>query len=133
MNTVLIVEDDPGNMQAFCSLMCVHHFLVVEATNGQEALHASTRCYGPIALALCDLELPDMSGTEVAMKILKSHPETRILFISGTPVESWSDVDVRNLRRLPPESVDFLEKPFRPAALEAKIEHCLNREPKWMY
>jgi CheY-like chemotaxis protein len=126
MKTVLIVEDEPGNREGFRVLLGLHHFHVVEAATGHEALEASRWNRGPIDLALCDLQLPDMSGTEVALDLVKSHPETAIIFISGTPLETWSDFDVRNLTQLPRGAACFLEKPFLPSTLETKVEECLK-------
>lgn len=127
MRTVLIVEDEPSNMQAFSVLLGALHFRVLEAATGYEALEASRSNHGHIDLALCDLQLPDMSGTEVAIELVKSHPQTAILFISGTPLEGWNDFDLQNLRQLPPGAADFLEKPFLPSALEAKVESRLDQ------
>jgi CheY-like chemotaxis protein len=126
MKTVLIIEDDLSNMQIFCGLLSAQGYNVREATTGREALDAGTRCCGLIDLLLCDLTLPDMSGTNVALELVKSHPEAAILFISGTPRESWNNSDIHNFSNLPPGSADFLEKPFLPSALERKVEGLLN-------
>jgi CheY-like chemotaxis protein len=49
MKTVLIVEDEPSNMQVFCVLLWALHFRVLEAATGHEALEASRSNYGHIA------------------------------------------------------------------------------------
>jgi CheY-like chemotaxis protein len=128
MQKVLIVEDEPSNMQVFCELFSMKGYNVWEATTGREALDAGDRCAGPIDLVLCDLILPDISGTNVALELVKSHPEAAILLVSGTPRNIWSSCDAQNFSMLAPGSADFLEKPFLPAALERKVEDLLNSQ-----
>jgi hypothetical protein len=60
------------------------------------------------------------------MELIKSNPEMASLFISGTPISGWNVADLENLRRLPPDRIDFLEKPFRPAALLDRISKLLS-------
>ena len=126
MKTALIIEDELNNMQVFCILLSAQGYNVREANTGHEALAASNRDYGPIDLILCDLTLPDMSGTNVALELVTLHPEAAILFISGTPRDSWSSSDIHNFSKLAPASADFLEKPFLPSALERKVEGVLK-------
>ena len=126
MRTVLIVEDQPSNMAVFCALLGWQGYEVLEATTAQEAVGACRRHLAPIDLLLCDCKLPDRSGPEVAVEALRSHPEAVILFISGTPMNEWSNQDIEWLKRLPQGSIDFLEKPFHASDLEAKIDSLLR-------
>ena len=73
---------------------------------------------------MSDIALPDLSGTEVAL--IQLHPDLAILFLSGTPIDYWPESDRRNFQQLPPGSEEFLEKPFRPSALQAKIESLVH-------
>lgn len=127
MSTVLIVEDDSGNMQVFCFLFHSQGFRVLEATTGKEALEAGKRSVEPLDLILCDLMLPDMSGTELALELVKSHPEAAILFVSGMPLTALSSNDFCDFIQLPTHTTDFLEKPFHLSALKSKVEALLNR------
>jgi DNA-binding response OmpR family regulator len=101
-------------------------YKVLEAATGQEAIEACGRFDGLIDLMLCDVTLPDVSGQKLALELVKSHPETSILFVSGIPQDGWSNAELHDFRQLPPGSADSLEKPFRPAALEAKVEDLLT-------
>ena len=110
MRTVLIVEDDPNNMAVFCAVLGYQKYEILEATTAQEAVGACRRHLAPIHLVLCDCNLPDGSGPEVAVEVLKSHPEAVILFVSGMPMSQWSYQDVEWLRQLPQGSIDFLAR-----------------------
>jgi FixJ family two-component response regulator len=82
---------------------------------------------------LCDCKLPDGSGPEVAIKVLLSHPEAVILFVSGTPINEWSNQDVEWIKQLPQGSIDFLEKPFHVSDLEIKIDLLLRHGAPSMF
>ena len=127
MSTVLIVEDDPANMQVFCLIFHSQGFRVLEATTGKEALDTGNLSPQSLELILCDLMLPDMSGTKVARELVKSHPEAATLFVSGMPFTALSSKDFDDFIQLPPHTTDFLEKPFHLAALQRKVEALLNR------
>jgi CheY-like chemotaxis protein len=58
---VLVVEDDADFREAFAVLLESHGYGVVEAGNGEEALHR-LQSGAPIALILLDLRLPGMNG-----------------------------------------------------------------------
>jgi DNA-binding response OmpR family regulator len=133
MRTVLIVEDDPGNMAVFCAVLGCQKYEILKATTAQEAFGACRRQLAPIDLVLCDCKLPDGSGPEVAIKVLLSHPEAVILFVSGTPINEWSNQDVEWIKQLPQGSIDFLEKPFHVSDLEIKIDLLLRHGAPSMF
>lgn len=62
--TVLIVEDDPQNMNLFDELLQIHGCETVQATSGWEALDLARTCRPD--LILLDIQLPDIPGTAVA-------------------------------------------------------------------
>lgn len=72
--TILIVEDNALNMMLLNDLLEVHGYSILKTDHGVEAL-AMAREYHP-DLILLDLQLPDISGLEVAHK-LKDDPQTR--------------------------------------------------------
>ena len=126
MKTILVLEDDLGNMQAFCAVLSSMGYRVLEATTGREAIETYNKLCEPINLFVSDVSLPDLSDTEVAPRLIQLQPDVSILFLAGTPIYDWPESDRRNFRRLPFGSVDFLEKPFRASALQTKVESLVN-------
>jgi CheY-like chemotaxis protein len=126
MKTILVLEDNPSNMQIFCILLWAKGYQVLEATTGHEAIQISNNEVGSIDLLVSDLQLPDVSGTQVALQLVESRPDLPILFVSGTPMFDWTERDLRNFRHLPAGAVDFLEKPFGVSTLEKKIKDLLH-------
>lgn len=70
--TVLIVDDNDMNMKLFCDLLTAHGYLTVKATDGSEALQRIAERVPD--LILLDIQLPDISGLDVA-RIVKERPD----------------------------------------------------------
>ncbi len=69
MTKVLVVEDNPLNMELVIEILLARGFTVHEAFNGEEAIRkAENEDYD---LILMDIELPGMDGVDVT-KILKA-------------------------------------------------------------
>ena len=126
MKTILLLEDDPSNMQVFCALLWSIGYNVLEATTGEEAIEFGNHHSGPIDLFISDVAVPKPSGTDVAVELLKSHPSMPILFVSGAPMYAWDGSDLRNFEQLPPDRTALLEKPFRASVLLDKVSGLLE-------
>ncbi|MBU4075403.1 MAG: response regulator [Euryarchaeota archaeon] len=73
MTKVLVVEDNPLNMELVIEILQARGFTVDEALDGEEAIKkAETEDYD---LILMDIELPGLDGVEVT-KILKTKNKT---------------------------------------------------------
>src|SRR5260370_7216257 len=110
MKMVLVLEDDQSNMQAFSAVLGLFGYSVLEATTGKEAIEAGN-CHGAIDLFLSDVDVPGLSGTEVALELIKLQPTISVLFVSVTPMYSWRPNDLYNFRQLPAALVDFIQTP----------------------
>lgn len=72
MTKVLVVEDNPLNMELVVEILNALGFVSYGAIDGNEAIKmAEKELYD---LIIMDIELPGMNGVEVA-KIIKSKPE----------------------------------------------------------
>ena len=102
--------------------------LSLKHPTAREALDAARR-EERLDLLVTDVGLKgdQMTGTEVATVLLDSHRNLPILFVTGTPLDSWEEPDRQNLRALRSKSrVAFLEKPFMPSAFESAVESLLQ-------
>jgi CheY-like chemotaxis protein len=124
VKTILVLEDDLINIEFFRAFLELSGYSVLTATNAEEALSLSENAEETVDLLLADVFLRGSSGIQVARLISTAHPGLSVLFMSGYPLET-----IRN-----PEStlilgqVSFLQKPFMPAALLAKIGEMVGSE-----
>jgi two-component system, cell cycle response regulator DivK len=74
LKRVLVVEDDADHRDICVTILRHHHYEVVEAADGEEALRRVGEC--PPDLVLMDAMLPVMDGWQ-ATATLKGAPETK--------------------------------------------------------
>ena len=78
---VLIVEDNPLNMKLFSAMIAAQGYEALQASDGSSALALARERHPD--LIIMDLQLPDMSGLDVAHS-LKQDPDTREIPIIAT-------------------------------------------------
>ena len=129
MKNILVLEDDPANLQVFVALLWSKGHNVLEASTAREALVAARR-EERLNLLVSDVALKGdpMSGTEVATVLVDGQGVLPIIFVTGTPLEFWDESDRQNLRALRlGNSVVILEKPFMPLAFQSTVDSLLRQ------
>ncbi len=117
---ILLVDDDPTNLQMLVStLEQLGHRLLV-AKNGPTALAIARKAHPDIILL--DIVMEGMDGFEVCEQ-LKSRAET-----SDIPVLFLSALDrvEEKVRGLGLGAVDYISKPFQPEEVVARVETHLT-------
>ncbi len=125
---ILIVDDLPENLLALQALLREEPLQVVAAGSGEEAL--SLLLEREFALALLDVQMPGMSGFELA-ELIRGSSRTRhlpIVFVSAAEREP-----AYTFRGYEHGAVDFLYKPLDPHAVKSKVRvftelHAKRRE-----
>ena len=74
---ILIVEDDPYNMEYLKEILTESNINFLIAVNGKEAIQISLT--NPIDLILMDISLPDLDGYEATRQIRKHKPDLKII------------------------------------------------------
>jgi CheY-like chemotaxis protein len=122
---VLILDDHPATLHGIAVVLRSQGYSVMEASTGLQAIEIGRRCVR-LTVLVSDIELPDLSGTEVALALYGLYPHLPILFMSGNAIADWRSQDKTNLKRLPADRVDFLEKPFSVSELLMSIWELAN-------
>lgn len=127
MKNILVLEDDPSNLEIFTTILWSNGYTVLEASTSEEAFDAATR-QPVIDLFVSDVSLKgeNVSGTEVAVALAQKRDSLPVVFVTGTPLSSWMERDRRNLRRLLSAGVEVLEKPFMPRIFEMAVKRLLT-------
>jgi DNA-binding NtrC family response regulator len=83
LTSVLIVDDDTGVRNMLYSVLSNEGYQVEAAENGKKAIKACEESFFDVALI--DVELPDMKGTELLSRLKKMQPKIVRIVITGHP------------------------------------------------
>jgi len=118
--TVLLVEDAKRVREVVREILEMNGYDVLEARHGAEALRISAKHQGPIHLMVTDVVMPQMSGRELAQRLMPLRPDMRVLYMSGYT----DDAIVRH--GVLDSGLAFIAKPFTPDGLAAKVRDVLD-------
>ena len=120
--TILVVDDEVPVRELAAAALTQHGYAVLQAGTPPEALAVARAHVGPIDLLLTDVVMPGGSALAIVEGLTSTHPDLRVLFMSGYP----ADEAVR--RGVAAGEANFLQKPFTPAVLAARVRHLLDAE-----
>ena len=102
---VLVIDDDADIRRLLCDILTSAGHLVADVSNGAEGIEIFKK--EAFDLVLTDLEMPEMSGWEVARSIKNHNPDVTIVLITG-----WGEtIDSTRLRESGISTI--VNKPFR--------------------
>lgn len=113
---VLVVDDDPVNLQVLHNYMTLEGFAVELAQNGTEALRRVAEGYDP-DIVLLDVMMPRMSGYEVCARLRETHPAARLPIVMLTAKNRVEDLRAG----FAAGATDYLTKPFSRDELLARM------------
>ncbi|WP_323374212.1 hybrid sensor histidine kinase/response regulator [Frateuria hangzhouensis] len=113
---LLIVDDIPQNLVAMEALLRREDVHILKAGSGAEALELLLE--HDVALALLDVQMPEMDGFALA-ELMRGSQRTRdvpIIFLTASPSDP-----VRSFKGYESGAVDFLHKPIDPRVIRGKV------------
>jgi len=117
--TVLVVEDE-GELRALATeVLGIAGYSVLSAASPNVALEIARQHAGPIHLLLTDVVMPEMSGRDLADRLVQARPGLKILYMSG-----YTDDAIVHHGVLDPGTV-LLQKPFTPDKLTRMVGDLL--------
>ena len=118
--TVLLVEDEPALRDLIRIALTGNGFTVLDAPTAADALALSRKHVAPLHLLLTDVIMPGMDGPALARQVQKERPDIKILYMSGYATNFIMHDGVVD------PGTNFMEKPFHPRALLAKVREVLD-------
>jgi two-component system cell cycle sensor histidine kinase/response regulator CckA len=118
--TVLVVDDDANVRHAVATLLRRRGYDVIEAADGENAMHALSVAPSPVDLLVTDFLMPNCSGTPLAQTLCEWYPWLKVLMISG-----YADVAAEVCRTMLP-GVRVLAKPFDGKTLARVVSEVLT-------
>jgi DNA-binding NtrC family response regulator len=119
--TILVAEDDAQVRDLTVAILKACGYLVLELGSALEADRVCHEHPGRIDLLLTDVVMREMSGPDLARRMQKLRPQTKVLFMSGYTDNAIVNQGVLDAR------IAFLAKPFTPSALAGKVRQVLDQ------
>ena len=122
---ILVIDDDEKILTAFSIALRREGYTVDTAKTGKEAIEKSnTNFYN---LALIDIRLPDMAGTELLTKMKETTPKMRKIIVTGYP-------DMNGAIRAVNEGADgYIVKPTTSDEIAEKVREQLKKQEEHKY
>ncbi len=118
--SVLVVDDEPINLQVLDNHLSLQNFKVTQAQNGAHAIELISK--HDFDLVVLDVMMPRMSGYEVCNKIREMHTAAELPVILLTAKNLVTDI----ITGFDSGANDYLTKPFQKEELLARIKTHVN-------
>jgi CheY-like chemotaxis protein len=118
--TILLVEDNDAVREIVSEILQDLGYTVLIARNGQHALKLVSSYSEPIDLLLSDIVMPGISGRTLAETLQQTHPNLKVLLMTGYSEETIADFGVVTPK------IDLLQKPYMPQDLIRKVQEILD-------
>jgi CheY-like chemotaxis protein len=116
--TILLVEPHELERKLAVSTLKRHRYHVLEASSPVEAIMLAHQYSGAVHVTVSGLIMPEISGRELARRLLKQHPTMKALFVSGYDDEAI--ISHRINRRF------LLRRPYRQRGLVEKVRELID-------
>jgi len=117
--TILLAEDEALLRELGETILRQAGYNVLTAPDAKELMSLLNGYSENIDLLLTDIVMPGLSGQELAHLARARWPRIRVLYMSG-----YSDEELESLLR----DSAFLQKPFTPSELMAKVKELIGTE-----
>jgi two-component system, cell cycle sensor histidine kinase and response regulator CckA len=117
--TILLAEDDASVRELVRMMLTKKGYVVLCASDGEQAIEMAAQHAGTIDLLLTDVVLPGLSGREVAERMRATRGDLRVLYMSG-----YTD-DAILRRGVLTQGSSLIQKPFSAADLTTRVSEML--------
>jgi nitrogen-specific signal transduction histidine kinase/CheY-like chemotaxis protein len=121
---ILLLDDEESVLRMIERGLVTKGFRVFAARTDIELLMKWEEHRDEIDLLITDMVMPGMSGVEVAARLRQDRPDLKVLSISA-----YTDTVIMKLGGSGSDDTFFLQKPFTPDVLIAKVERMLSIRP----
>ena len=116
---ILLVDDEKALLIVMEQYLRRLGYEVAACRSGQAAWELFEPQPAAYSLVLADITMPEMSGQEMLLRMLRLNPAICILICSGYPF------DLASLPVTFRQQIGFLQKPFTPKMLANAVEQLL--------
>jgi DNA-binding response OmpR family regulator len=113
---VLVVDDERLIADTLSAILAEHGFVAFKAYSGEEGVRLAQSLRPDIILS--DVLMPQMSGIEMAIRVRKLLPSTRIVLLSGQA----STAELMRQAEAAGHNFELLAKPIHPEELVMRLK-----------
>ena len=113
---ILIVDDEPSDLELMRTTLESADYTLLTATNGRDALAIYQQHREQIRLLLSDVAMEPIDGPELARRLTKLDQDLSVIFVSA-----YAGAQALNYKIEALSKAAFLQKPFTPEELLAKV------------
>lgn len=118
--SLMVVEDNAMVRELAVDVLSRRGYTVFSAESGAECLQQINGAAAGIELLLTDVVMPTMNGKALYKEAVQLLPQLKVLFMSGYTENVIASRGVLDA------GIQFIQKPFTPKALVAKVEEVLR-------
>ncbi|MGC1967963.1 MAG: response regulator [Candidatus Acidiferrales bacterium] len=122
--TILVVEDDDAVRRITREFLKIKGYAVIEARGATEAIQIVGNRADRIDLVVTDVLMPGMKGRELVERLAELRSDLKVLYMSAYTEDAAINIGVLS------PGTEFIEKPFGPDELAAKVRQVLGRTSK---
>lgn len=118
--SILVIEDDEGSLQFIEAILSQTNARLIICKTGQEALDQFMKHKSDIAIALMDIQLPDINGLELTKQIKQYNPEIPVI------AQTAHAMDGDRKKYISQGCNDYISKPIDANKLLHKINKLIS-------
>ena len=120
LQTILIVDDEPNNLDLLFAVLSAHQYNILIAEGGETALSRAQQ--GKPDLILLDVVMPDIDGFTVCRRLKAMEQTAHIPIIFLTAVTDPALI----VKAFQLGAVDYIPKPFQQTEILARVQNHLT-------
>ncbi len=117
---ILIVDDEPSNLESLDRIFHKEGLRTLLASNGQDALDKLRREH--VGIVLTDLSMPGMSGADLLRSVKAISPDTEVVLMTA-----YGTVEVA-VEAMKEGAYDFITKPFKRHHVVTLVRKALEKQ-----
>ncbi|MGM0611863.1 MAG: PAS domain S-box protein [Thermodesulfobacteriota bacterium] len=119
--TILLVEDEPAILEMGKKIIRRLGYKVLSAERPEAAVQLAAEYKGKIDLLITDVVMPEMNGRDLALRVARSQPGLKILYMSGYTADVIAHHGVLD------KGVQFIQKPLSVKDLAVKVREAIEQ------
>ncbi|MBI3609031.1 MAG: sigma-54-dependent Fis family transcriptional regulator [Nitrospirae bacterium] len=117
-DTILLVDDEEGILQALSAILRDEGYRVAEAQGGAQAVKSVTK--DPPSAVLLDIWMPDQDGLETLRQIRELAPDVPVIMMSGHGTIETA------IKAIKLGAYDYIEKPLSLDKVLLLVQHAIE-------